>query len=436
MCGIKLQNGFVVTDKSVETADIVLQEGRIDFSGGKVKCEKTIDIKSKYVLPGFVDIHTHGYELFNFSFGLYNPDTNVYDNSPAVYENGFNKLRRKLTEFGVTSFYLASLVAPIETLKYCYRHLAEYLGGAGGFDKLTAGGGGARLHGGLLEGPFVNPERAGAMNQSLILEPSKEAFDSIGDGGTIRLANVVPDRGAKSCELTRYLTEKGVVVGAGHTSATYNQVAEAIRAGLKYCIHFTNQTGGIYKPFDGGGAIEAVLGFDELYAELIMDGYHVNPAYVRDIIERKGIGKIIGVTDCSFAAGSSLKRFKSGGVGGEFSEDRKYIAVEGKKDTLYGSNLTMNRAFENILNWLTIGMEGVWNRSHPALAFEQALIAASKICSGNACQLAGLRERGFGQIADEGKADIVVLDISGTQGSYKVTVELTIVDGRIEYLRK
>ena len=436
MSSIRLKNGFVVADEAVKKADIVLSDGSIDFSGKEVECEKTIDIKGKYVLPGFVDIHTHGYELFNFSFGLYNPDTNVYDNSPAVYENGFNKLRKKLTEFGVTGFYLASLVAPIETLKYCYRRLAEYLSWSGGFDKLTAGGGGARLFGGLLEGPFVNPERAGAMNQSLILEPSREAFDSIGDGGAIKLANVVPDGGAKSCELTRYLTEKGIVVGAGHTSATYNQIAEAVKAGLKYCIHFTNQTGGIYKPFEGGGAIEGVLSFDELYAELIMDGYHVSEAYVRDIIERKGTEKIIGITDCSFAAGSSLKRFKSGGVAGEFSEDRKYIAVEGKKDTLYGSNLTMNRAFENVLNWLTVEMEGIWNRSHRALAFEEGLAAASKICSGNACQLTGLRNSGFGRIKDGGKADIVVVDISGSQGDYKVSVELTIVDGNIEYFRE
>ena len=437
MSGIRLKNGFIVTDKSVEAVDVVLSGGHINFSGKKAECEKTIDVKGKYILPGFVDIHMHGYELFNFSFGLYNPDTNVYDNSAAVYENGFDRLRRKLTEFGVTGFYLASLVAPIETLKYCYKRLSDYLSKANGFDRPASGSsGGACLFGGLLEGPFVNPERAGAMNQSLILEPSREAFDSIGDGGNVKLANVVPDWGAKSRELTKYLTEKGVIVGAGHTSATYNQIAEAVKAGLKYCIHFTNQTGGIYKPFDGGGAIEAVLSFDELYAELIMDGYHISPAYVRDIIERKGTGKIIGITDCSFAAGSSLKRFKSGGVGGEFSEDRKYIAVEGKKNTLYGSNLTMNQAFENVLNWLTTEMEGVWNRSHRALPFEQGLAAASKICSGNACQLTGLRKEGLGQICDGGKADIVVVDISGAQGSYKVSVEITIVDGDIEYFRE
>lgn len=96
----------------------------------------------------------------------------------------------------------------------------------------------------------------------------------------------------------------------------------------------------------------------------------------------------------------------------------------------------MNRAFENVLNWLTVEMEGIWNSSHPALAFEQGLIAASRICSGNACQLTRLKNVSFGQMADGGKADVVVLDISGGQGIYKVLVEVTIVDGKIEYLRK
>jgi len=429
MNNVMLKNAFVVTAKGVERRDIILREGRIDMSGAGIECSETFDLAGKYILPGFVDIHMHGYELFNFSFGLYDPGSNSYNNRPEIYENGFDKLRKRLPEFGVTGFYLASLVAPIETLRYCYSRLADYLGRANN----TAG---ARLFGGLIEGPFVNPERAGAMNPSLILEPSKEAFDRIEDNGTIKLANVVPDSGEKSCKLTEYLTGKGIVVGAGHTSATYNQVADAVKAGLKYCIHFTNQTGGAYKPFDGGGAVEAVLKFDELFAELIIDGYHISPDYVRDIIKRKGSEKIIGITDCSFAAGSSLKKFKSGGVGGEFSEDGKYIAVEGKKNTLYGSNLMMNRGFENVLNWLTSEMKGVWNNKHSALRFEEALTGAARICSSNACRLTGLKKDGFGQIADSAKADIAVLDITGSQGGYKVQVELTIVDGRVVYSRR
>ena len=428
MENIKIKNAYLITDKGVKRRDITLRAGQIDLSGSKVSIDRTLNMRGKFVLPGFVDIHMHGYDLFNFTFGLYNPQTGTYDNNPAAYQGCFNKLRKKLAEFGVTGFYIASLAAPLETLKHCYNCLSDYLGKPDG----TAG---ARLLGAILEGPFISLERAGAMNPSLILEPSIETFEQIDDRGTIKLANIVPDSGEKSCKLTEYLTSKGIVVGAGHTSATFNQMANAVKAGLKYCIHFTNQTGGTYKPFEGGGAIEAGLVFDQLYVELILDGYHISPAYVRDIIERKGLEKIIGITDCSFAAGSSIERFKSGGVTGRFSDDRKYIAVEGKKDTLYGSNLTMNRAFKNILNWLTTNMEGIWNRSHPALGFEEALIGATCICSGNACQLTGLKDKGFGQIIDGAKANITVIDISGSQGSYKVQVELTIVDGKVVYSR-
>ena len=209
---------------------------------------------------------------------------------------------------------------------------------------------------------------------------------------------------------------------------------EATKVGLKYFIHLTNgPTGGSYKPFNGGGAIEAVLKSDELYAEQILDGYHVNPAYVRDILKRKGAERIIGITDCLFAAGSQVKQFTSGGIRGALSEDGKYFQVVDKANTLFSSNLTMNRGFGNLLNWLTMDMQGIWNRLHNALEFEQALVMITKIFSTNPCLLTGLDKQGYGSIDDGAKADLCVLDITGSQGSFKVTVESTIVDGRIVY---
>lgn len=427
MESIKLKNGFLVNDKGFRRSDLVLCDSRIDLSGREIVCEKTMDLAGRYIVPGFVDIHTHGYESFDFTFGLFDPKAKAYDNSEATYEQCLDKLRRKLAEFGVTGFYIGSVMAPIETFKRCYSRLHEYLRGAGETEV------GARLLGGLLEAPFISPEKTGAMTPELVLEPTIEAFESIENGGTIKLVNVVPDSGEKSCKLTKYLTDKGIIVGAGHTAATCNQMAEAIKAGLKYCIHFTNQTEGLYKPFEGGGALEAVLKFDELYAELIADGYHVNPAYIRDIIKRKGLERIIGITDCMFVAGSDLKRINVAGTAGRLSEDGKYIAVEGKKNTLFGSNLTINRAFENMLNWLSSDMEGMWNRRHSALSFEQALSATARIYSTNACELTGRKKEGFGSIFDGARADLTVLDISGEPGNYKLQIEATIVDGRIVY---
>jgi N-acetylglucosamine-6-phosphate deacetylase len=439
MKAVLLKNGFLVTPQQVMRSDIVLgnvrdpalREPRIEFISGQTAFDKVMDISGKYVVPGFIDIHFHGYNLFEFTIGLYNQKTDTYDNSQAAYEQGFDMLSRKLAEFGVTGFYLSTWAAPIETLKVCYGRLADYL------SKVNDTSVGARLLGGCLEGTFINPDMAGAMNPEMVLEPAPNLFERIEDRGTIKLANVVPDAGRKSCELTKYLTDKGIVVGAGHTNATCSQVADAIKAGLKYSIHFTNgPTGGSYKPFEGGGAIEAVLQFDELYAEQICDGFHVNPAYVRDIIKRKGVDKILGVTDCTFVAGSDLRQFTIAGVRGAVSDDGGYFHVVGKPNTLFSSNLTMNRGFANLLNWLTTDMQGIWNRRHEAMGLEKALVATSKIFSTNACKLTGLEKEGYGSVVDGAKADLCVLDITGSPGNYKVTVELTIVNGNTVYSAK
>ena len=417
----------MVTPHGVEHTDITLQNGRIELVAGKDDCDEVVDITGKYVVPGFVDIHFHGYNLFEFTSGLYDPKSETFDNSTSAYEYGLNMLSTTLAGFGVTGFYVGTWASSIENLKNCFAQLYHYLS-----KRETQPG--ARIFGGLLEGSFINPQMAGAQNPDYVLEFVTESFDRIEDKGTIKLANVVPDLGQASYELIEYLTDKDIVVGAGHCNATCEQITEAIRAGLKYFIHFTNgPTGGSYKPFHGGGAIEAVLKSDELYAEQILDGYHVNPAYVRDILRRKGTDRIIGVTDCLFAAGSDIRHFTGGGIRGAISENGKYFQVVDKPGTLFSSNLTMNRGFANLLNWLTIDMQGIWNRLHHVLQLDQALVTAAKILSTNPCVLTRLDRKGYGSIVDGAKADLCVLDIVGPPGNYKVTVESTIVDGNTVY---
>jgi len=427
---VQLKGGFVLTGQGVERTDIVLRNGRVELAGDKERCDEVVDITGKYVVPGFVDIHFHGYNLFEFTSGLYDVKSETFDNSPAAYDHGFEMLSNTLVKFGVTGFYVGTWASPLVNLRHCYAQLYRYLSSA----KTQPG---AKILGGFLEGSFFNPQMAGAQNPDYVLEFCADSFDRIEDKGTIKLANVVPDFDRPSYELIEYLTDKNIIVGAGHSNATCEQIEEAARAGLKYFIHLTNgPTGGSYKPFHGGGAIEAVLKSDELYAEQILDGCHVNPAYVRDILKRKGADRIVGITDCMFAAGSQVKQFTSGGIRGAVSEDGTYFQVVGKSNTLFSSNLTMDRGFCNLLNWLTTDMQGIWNRLHNAFGFEDALVAVTKILSKNPCALTGLDKEGCGSIADGAKADLCVLDITGSQGNFKVTVESTIVNGRIVYCAK
>jgi len=424
---IRLKGGFVVTPDGVKRTDIILRNDRIEFVADRDNYDETLDVTGKYIVPGFVDIHFHGYGLFEFTSGLYNPKFETFDNSPSAYESGLNMLRKTLAGFGVTGFYVGTWASPIENLKHCFAQLYNYL-------SKSENKPGAKLLGGLLEGSFLNPKMAGAQNPDCVLEFANSSFDKIEDKGTIKLANVAPDFGRASYDLTEYLSSKGIVVGAGHTNATCEQIERAARAGLKYFIHFTNgPTGGSYKPFHGGGAIEAVLKSNDLFAEQILDGYHVNPAYIRDILKRKGTDKIVGITDCLFTAGSDIKQFTSGGIRGALNDSGNYFQVVGKSGVLFSSNLTMDRGFTNLLNWLTVDMQGIWNRMHDAMSFEQALVTTAKILSTNPCVLTQLDKQGCGSLVDGAKADLCVLNIVGPPGNYKLTVEATIVDGKTVY---
>ena len=136
-----------------------------------------------------------------------------------------------------------------------------------------------------------------------------------------------------------------------------------------------------------------------------------------------------------YVAGTKIKQMNLSGISGRVSSNGKYLVLEDKNNALFGSNLTMDRAFENLLNLLSRDMAGIWYGIHPAWDFEKALCATAQVYSGNPCDLTGLSNQGWGYISDGGRADICILDITGTAGQYRVNVEYTIVDGNIAYQR-
>jgi len=431
---MRFTNGRICTrDKIVTDQDLIINDGRIilEKSAGNIKDkdENIIDLKSSYILPGFVDIHTHGAGLFDITLGQYNPETNSFQSSSEIYQEAFPRYVRLRTKTGVTNLYLATVADSIEHLQFCLEQLDRYM------DSDNNGQDGCLIKGSLLEGTFLNPLMCGAQNPKYVFTPDIKKFDEINKSGTIKLVNVAPDYGKESFKLTKALQKEGITVGAGHTNATANQIKIAVENGLDYVIHFLNgPTGSSFKPFNGGGAVEWILQDDRIYVELIVDGFHVNPAYVRDVIERKGIEKIIAVTDAVFVSqAEDITDFEMAGISGRMSADRKYVYVaESNPLSLFGSVLTMDKAFSNILSLLTQNMAGIWYREHKAVGFDRAVLTAARMCATNPCNMlekhgAEDTETGF---IEEGKwADLLVADIKGQSGDYKLDVHSVFVRG-------
>lgn len=431
---ILLKNGHIVLPDKILTGNVLINKGKIESVVAKPigDTDLTIDASGKYILPGFIDIHTNGIAGFDLTNGVYNLKTGNFFDDENSYFVGLEKALVQYAQKGVTSVYLTSLAAPIDQLKKIFGYIKKY--------KIVKNESVCKnvLKGLYIEGTFMKQsEYRGAHNPEYFFEPSIELFKELQNacGGEIKIVNVVPEWGTPALKLTEYLTENNIIPAAGHTGATGHQYEAAIEKGLCLAVHFLNgPTGSSGKSFEGGGAVETILRSDKMRLELIVDGYHVDKAYVLDTIKRKGFDKVIPITDSMFAAEfPGLNNFEVLGIKGEVSKNGEYLHIADRKQSLFGSKLVMPVAFSNLLNWLTSQNEGIWNRSHEQLNFEDALVKTSEMISINPAKLLDIYDSDdkTGSIEEGKKADLIIADIDKTENGYQFRIDKVFVQGKV-----
>lgn len=424
MSSFTLSGGRVLTPKGLLEANIVV-EGRIIRKIGKdAKAGEFINCRGLFIVPGFRDQHVH--DLIG---SLTDPSL-----------SRISKVALALAKHGVTSAKLATLAMPKEKLLEYLSNIKSYISS----ERNSVDG--SRIEGAHVEGTFIRRECGGAQPREYIIEPwkteAKDLLDKIVETGSVKLVNIAADFGSK---LIKYATSRGLIVGCGHSRASAKQLEEAWRDGLKYIVHVTNGSmGQSFKPFEGGGTYEGALTLP-LALEIIVDGYHIDPRYVSDMIERriqKGrINDIITITDNVFPIEEEIpeEEFKAFSVIGCKSNNgrvlmlKRYMNEKGLWEipppgTLFGSLLTMDKAFENLLNLFTRDFSG-FMIDRPARRFDEALRIASLMTSTNQAKLEGLDSVGI--ISEGCLADLVILAINGGSGSYNVKVKKTVIGGRI-----
>lgn len=430
-----IRHGILVLPDELKKADLVVDNGKIMAIGADLAPmpgDQLIDARGKYVLPGFIDIHNHGAAGFDFSFGQYDTETKTFNDEASTFQQSLDKALSFYRRNGITRVFLTTMAAPLESLLFSMEQVRKYIEE----DKHAY----AALIGGInVEGTFLKmPEYAGAQNPAWFYPPDPAIIDRFqhASGNRIRIVNVPPEHGEAGLELIRHLRSLGITVAGGHSGATAEEFDRAIAAGLSLAVHFLNgPSRSSSKSFHGGGAVEAMLRTDEIALELILDGYHIHPAYVQDTLARKGTDRCLLISDSMFVNGlTGVKAFELGGLKGTVSANEAYLQVAGKEDVLFGSVLTPVRGLANLLRWLTLTTEGVWYREHPALDFETALVTASAMASGNPARQIGIFEPagedpGTGSIEPGKWADLVIADIRKAENHYQVKVEQVFVQG-------
>jgi N-acetylglucosamine-6-phosphate deacetylase len=246
---------------------------------------------------------------------------------------------RTVAAHGTTSLVATTVTADTEMIRKSTERISDYIS-----KQHLPGDARAEVLGVHFEGPFISPVRRGVHPLEFIKLPTAELLAKFIDaaGGHALMLTIAPELpGAMPCiDAAR---KAGLVVGIGHTDATYEQARAAIAHGAHHAVHVYNAM----RPFThrDSGVIGAVLTSPEVTAELIADGVHVDDTAMRLLLQAKGSGGVILISDGISATGMPDGKYTLGSfevtVSGGVCRD-----AAGK---LAGSTLTLDRALRNIV---------------------------------------------------------------------------------------
>ena len=162
-----------------------------------------------------------------------------------------------------------------------------------------------------LEGPFINPFKRGAQEEESIipidLGYARELIEA--GNGLVKIMTFAPEL-ENAEKLVELLLEYGVKPSMGHSVANEVQTLRAIDAGASYCTHLFNGMPPLHQREMGLSSI--ALTDDRVTVELIIDGRHIHPRMVALAFRCKTSSKLVGISDCTMAAGMPNGEYRIG----------------------------------------------------------------------------------------------------------------------------
>jgi len=287
-----LKNADVLLgDFSFSHCDIKIAAGKIEkiMPCGFLEDVDELDCTGKLVLPGLVDIHTHG------ALGVDTMDATI---------DALNRISTFMAQNGVTSFLPTSMTMDISSIEKAFSAVCT---------AYEIRKNGANIMGINMEGPYINPDRAGAQDPTCVRPANIDEFRRLNalSGNLVKLITVAPEVPG-NLAFIREVVKEGVSVSCGHSSAKYDTIMEAYKSGSNHMTHLYNaMTPLTHRAPD---AVGAALTNDSVYCELICDGIHIHKAAVLTAYRMKGADKLILISDSMMAAGLEDGEYSLGGL--------------------------------------------------------------------------------------------------------------------------
>lgn len=329
-----------------------------------------LDMQGCYIAPGFIDSHIHG-------IGGYSTD--------EADPKSILKMSEILPSFGVTSFIPTVNAAPEKIFLKRIKAIVEAIGKEKG----------ARILGIHVEGPFLSPEKIGGQEADGLSPVDLNYLKRIIKTGKGHIINMTLAPELKHMrELALKCMEAGIVLQAGHTNATYEEVIEGMQAGIFHATHMFNAMRPMHHREPG--TVGAILTHPEISCEIIGDGIHVHPDLIRLLTQCKQPNQLVLITD-------SLKYTKT-----QIPDNVDLYCQQCFKrksdNVIMGSCITMLDGFHNLLK------------------FGVRLERAVQMATSNPARI--MHQQSIGSIIPSYDADLIVLDKD-------FNLKMTIIKGQI-----
>ncbi len=282
-----------------------------------------IDLGGATVIPGLIEVHSHGCAGADFSDGDY---------------EGLKAMAKQYAAWGVTSFAPASMTLPYDVLSKAFATAKQLV--EENIEGLSV------LRGIQMEGPFFCYAKRGAQNADYLQNPDFEGFKKLYDdcGGLVRIVDVAPELPgaaefvAKASELC--------TVSIAHTDSDYDHAKAAVDAGVTHLTHLYNAMPAIHHR--NPGVIPAAVENPKVRAEIIADGYHIHPSSVR-LAFTMFKDRMILVSDSGRCAGKDEGyQFD---LGGQMAEIRGGVAKLVGTETIACSASNLWACLCNAISW-------------------------------------------------------------------------------------
>ncbi len=285
--------------------------------------EDAVDLQGATVIPGLVEIHSHGNSGADFSDGDY---------------EGLKKMAAFYTKHGVTSFAPASMTLPYDVLEKAFATAVR-------FTKEQPQGLSV-LRGIQMEGPYFSYKKRGAQNPDYLKLPDFEGFKALWEGcqGLVKIVDLAPElEGAE--DFVRKASEL-CTVSVAHTDSDYDHAKAVFDAGATHLTHLYNAMPAI--SHRNPGVIPAAVENKNVRAELICDGYHVHPASVRLAFSMFGGDRMCLISDSGRCAGMAEgTQFQLGGQDCWLRDGVAKLA----DGTIACSATNMWTCLQNVISW-------------------------------------------------------------------------------------